>query len=53
MHFIEHQQLHSRGVGCSDFHLLAATNLGQAQPLWTADKRLKQLAEKMGVAYRP
>ena len=51
MHFIEHQQLHSRGVGYSDFHLLAATQLGQAQSLWTADKRLNQMAMGIGVAF--
>jgi len=53
MHFIEHQQLYSRRVGYSDFHLLAAIKLGQAQSLWTLDKRLNQLAAELGVAYQP
>ena len=53
MQFIEHQKLYSRGVGYSDFHLLAATRLGQAQCLWTADKRLNQLAMELGVAFQP
>jgi len=52
LHFIEHQQLYSRGVGYSDFHLLAATKLGQAKSLWTVDKRLNQLATELGVAYQ-
>ena len=53
MQFIEHQKLYSRGVGYSDFHLLAATKLGQVQALWTADKRLNQLAIELGVAFQP
>ena len=53
MHFIEEQQLYSRGVGYSDLHLLAATKLGQAEALWTADERLKQMATVLGVAYHP
>lgn len=53
MQFIENQKLYSRGVGYSDFHLLAATKLGQAQALWTVDKKLNQLATELGLAYQP
>ncbi|MFK8083869.1 MAG: type II toxin-antitoxin system VapC family toxin [Granulosicoccus sp.] len=53
MQFVEHLKLYSRGVGYSDFHLLAATKLGQAHALWTADRRLNQLAIELGVAYQP
>ena len=38
--FIEQNQLHGKGIGFVDIHLLASAKLGQVF-LWTADKRLK------------
>ncbi|MDP1654278.1 MAG: PIN domain-containing protein [Rhodocyclaceae bacterium] len=48
--FIEQQQLMARGIGYVDVHLLAAGALHGAR-LWTKDKRLKTVAEELGLAY--
>lgn len=39
------------GIGYVDAHLLAATQLTPEASLWTRDKRLRRVAEAMGVAY--
>jgi len=46
---IETHALHGSGVGYIDAHLLAATLLAHAT-LWTADKRLAAMAQRLGVA---
>jgi hypothetical protein len=46
---IETHALHGSGVGYIDAHLLAATLLAHAT-LWTADKRLAAVAQRLGVA---
>jgi len=51
LRFIENQQLYSRGVGYNDFHLIAAVKAGQADSLWTADKRLHVIARELEVAF--
>lgn len=48
--FIEQHRLMGRGIGYVDTHLLAATTIHAAR-LWTRDKRLKDIAEILGLAY--
>lgn len=48
--FIEQHRLMGRGIGYVDTHLLAATMIHAAR-LWTRDKRLKDIAETLGLAY--
>lgn len=47
--FIERHRLMGRGIGYVDVHLLAATAIHGAR-LWTRDKRLKDIAEALGLA---
>ncbi len=49
--FATNRRLHGRGVGWVDAHLLASALVGKTE-LWTADARLAQLAEELGVDYR-
>ena len=48
--FVRDRDLHGRGVGWIDVHLLASAIVGRLQ-LWTADPRLSTLAEELGVVY--
>ncbi len=48
--FVRDRDLHGRGVGWIDVHLLASAIVGRLQ-LWTADPRFSAVAEKLGVAY--
>jgi predicted nucleic acid-binding protein len=49
MDFIRARELHGRGVGYVDVHLLAAAAIEGCQ-LWTRDKRLHALATSLGIA---
>ncbi len=49
--FIERHQLHGRGIGYVDVHLLASTALTAGAKLWTRDKRLRAAAVDLGRAY--
>lgn len=49
--FIERYQLMGCGIGYIDAHLLTATALNTVQ-LWTIDKRLKIIAEKLHLSYQ-
>jgi hypothetical protein len=49
--FIERHKLMGRGIGYIDAHLLAATALTEGARLWTRDKRLDALAQRLGLAY--
>ena len=49
--FARRKNLHGRGVGWIDIHLLASAIVGGMR-LWTADPRFAALAEELGVAYR-
>ena len=49
MHFVEHAKLYSRGVGYMDVSLLASARLTPGASIWTRDKRLKQLADELGL----
>ena len=48
--FVRDRDLHGRGVGWIDTHLLASAIVGQLR-LWTADPRLNSVAAMLGVAY--
>ena len=46
--FIERHALTGVGIGYVDAHLLAATRLTTGSALWTRDKRLSGVAERLG-----
>jgi predicted nucleic acid-binding protein len=48
--FIDGHALMGRGVGYIDAHLLAAVTIGGSL-LWTRDKRLREIADELGVAF--
>jgi len=48
--FVRDRDLHGRGVGWIDIHLLASAIVGRLQ-LWTADPRFSAVASQFGVAY--
>ncbi len=50
--FVRDRDLHGRGVGWIDIHLLASALVGRMR-LWTADPRFADLAAGLGVAYQP
>ena len=52
MDLIERQKLFGTGVGLVDAHLIAATLLSKDASLWTRDKRLHAVAERLGIAAR-
>jgi predicted nucleic acid-binding protein len=47
--YIERQKLIGLGIGYADVHLLASATLSQ-YGLWTRDKRLRNVAQRLGVA---
>jgi hypothetical protein len=49
--FIERHQLHGRGIGYVDVHLLASTALSPGAKLWTLDKRLRAAAVDLGLVH--
>ena len=51
MAMVEWHDLHSRGIGFVDAHLLASVHLAQNANLLTKDKRLHAQAERLDVAY--
>jgi predicted nucleic acid-binding protein len=48
--FIEQEQLSDCGCGAVDIHLLASARLMPGVRLWTLDKPLHALAQRLGVA---
>ena len=48
--FVRDRQLHGRGIGWIDAHLLASTLVGRLR-LWTTDPRLATLAKELGITY--
>ena len=48
--FVRERDLHGRGVGWIDVHLLASAIVGRLR-LWTADPRFAGLASELGIAY--
>ena len=49
LRFIDRYSLFGRGVGYVDVHLLAAIRLTAGSQLWTSDKRLKEVANQLGM----
>ncbi len=49
--FVRDRDLHGRGVGWIDAHLLASALAGRFQ-LWTADESLGAIAKELSVAYK-
>ena len=49
MAFIERRRLHGAGLGWIDVHLLASARLA-GQSLWSADRRLRTAALRLGFA---
>jgi len=48
--FVRDRDLHGRGVGWIDIHLLASALVGRLR-LWTADPRFCSVAAELGVGY--
>lgn len=48
--FIENNSLYGAGIGYIDAHLLASS-LISSKKLWTRDKKLNEIAKKLGIAY--
>lgn len=51
--FIEQRGLPGAGVGYVDAHLLASAALLDARSLWTLDRRLGEVADRLDLAHRP
>jgi len=49
--FIERHQLFGKGCGLVDLSLLASTLITPGALLWTADRRLADMAAQLGAAY--
>ncbi len=50
LEFIERRRLMGRGIGLVDAHLLASVIL-TGIPLWSTDKRLRELAIELEISY--
>lgn len=50
--FVRVNELHGRGIGWIDAHLLASCLIA-AVSLWTADDRLARLANELGIGHSP
>ena len=50
LHFIDTYRLMGKGLGYIDVHLLASSAL-TGVPVWTLDKRLKETAAILSLAY--
>ena len=46
---IEARRLYSLGIGLADAHLIASIFLNAPTLLWTRDKRLRAIAEALGI----
>jgi len=51
--FIDRHRLQGAGIGYVDAHLLAAARLTPVARLWTRDRRLNTVAERLAVAAAP
>jgi predicted nucleic acid-binding protein len=50
LHYIEQHRLFGLGLGYVDAHLLAALQLATGAKLWTRDKQLHKVADRLGMA---
>ena len=46
---IEARRLYNRGIGLIDAHLIASVFINPSTVLWTRDKRLREVAEVLGI----
>ncbi len=46
---IEARRLYNLGIGLTDAHLIASVLIDAPTLLWTRDKRLRQVAESLGI----
>jgi predicted nucleic acid-binding protein len=46
---IEARRLYSFGIGLTDAHLMASVFINPSTLLWTRDKRLRKVAESLGI----
>jgi predicted nucleic acid-binding protein len=53
LHFIDRHALFGLGIGYIDAHLLAAARLTAGVALWSRDKRLSGVADRLGLAANP
>jgi predicted nucleic acid-binding protein len=51
LELVKLEKLHGLGIGFVDAHLLAAVRLTAGSRLWTRDKRLVVVAQRMGLAF--
>lgn len=51
IHLITEQALHGLGIGYVDAHLLASAKLMPGSRIWTRDKRLAAVSERLGLSY--
>ncbi len=49
--FVSLHHLFGTGIGYVDAHLLVSVKLAMGTLLWTRDKRLKSIAEKLSLAW--
>jgi predicted nucleic acid-binding protein len=50
LHYIDQHHLYGLGIGYVDAHLLAAARLNTGATLWTRDKHLHGVADRLGLA---
>jgi predicted nucleic acid-binding protein len=50
---IDAEAFQDAGIGYVDAQLLAATRITPGSALWTKDKRLADVAARLGLAHRP
>lgn len=53
LYFLEANQFYGQGIGYVDAHILSSVALLRTATLWTRDKRLGNLAQKIGLAFQP
>ena len=51
LHFVAERKLYSKGIQWNDAVILSSILLTDGVKLWTRDRKLRELAEAMGVAY--
>jgi predicted nucleic acid-binding protein len=52
VHFVRSRNLHGRGAGWIDMHLLISALVARI-PLWSAEANLLALAQELHIAYKP
>lgn len=50
---VERFHLYGTGIGYVDAHLIASARMSSAASLWTFDRRLHAVADRLGMAFKP